>query len=526
MIAMIRKAAPSVARVAVAPFASLGRGAVAGGALTWLLHFLLVGLTLFGLWRLNGYLELDKVVRAPSSLLRELWLPIMFLLAYAIGWTALATWRTATSPGVSSDFPELDSCWAQLTASMHRHGIDLAHKPLVLLLGEPAGREADLLSSFAITPTFGPTPSQPSAMLRVFADDRAVYLMCHESSLLSVAAERLAQVRGCRKHTSQMAVLNNSLEQKMPVALRTRVTAGASADPAQDHAAAAAPRDQVTPEVATIGERLAALNAAASRIPDLFNELQAERCAAELDHLVRLIRSERGGAAPIDGIAALVPVDASDSDQAADEFSWALAQDLQVIGDAGGMRCPVASVVSDLQHAPGCGLLLHVLPSDRKKKHFGVALDSRRSENAEATAEAIDELLTDMAAVLSQRLMQVDESGGGGWDSLSDNASLFAFQSYLSGRGVRLARLISDALHAGPSAPWPHTGCYLVATGDALGASQAFGAGVLQTLSERPSSATWTPEALARDARHTRAAAMGYAGLAAACAAVAWLYSG
>ncbi|TWT36531.1 hypothetical protein KOR34_14370 [Posidoniimonas corsicana] len=529
MIALIRKAAPTVAKIAAAPFISFGRGAIAGGAITWLLHGLLVVAVLYGLQRLNAYLELEKVVRAPSSLLRETWLPILFLLAYALGWAALATWRAATRPEAASRFPELDRCWRQVVAAMHRHGVDLAEKPLVLMLGEPGGREAELLSSFAVAPTFGPAPAQPHAKLRVFADDQAIYLLCHESSLLSTAAERLSHVRGVKRRASQPFETIASTEQRMPAALRTPAMAAAGEPTGRDFAAVDDSQSPVgcsdDATTLTLAEQLDAQQASPCGTPALFDDEQAERCAAELDHLVRLIKNERGTVAAINGVVALTPVDAADSDATADAFGWALEQDLAVLGDAAGVRVPVLSIVNDLQHAPGCGHLLHVLPPDRKSKRLGIEVDPRAAAQDGAAEDTIGELLDRMTPVLCQRLMQVDDDPASD-DSLGDNAALFELQSYLSERRDRLAKLLHEGLRSNPTQPWPLHGCFLVATGDALGASQAFGSGVLQSLATRRATACWTTEALDQDARYTRVAGLGYAGLTAASVAVGWLLIG
>src|SRR5262245_19586689 len=45
--------------------------------LRWTLHFLLLAAIRVGLWYLNGWLQLDKVLRSPFPVLHAYWLPIL-----------------------------------------------------------------------------------------------------------------------------------------------------------------------------------------------------------------------------------------------------------------------------------------------------------------------------------------------------------------------------------------------------------------------------------------------------------------
>ncbi|TWT75597.1 hypothetical protein Pla123a_31070 [Posidoniimonas polymericola] len=519
MFAKIRKAAPALGKIAVAPFVGFARGAVAGGRTTWTLHFALLGSVLAGLWRLNNYLELDKVVRAPSQLLREFWLPLLFLLAYAIAWSAVAAYRAATRPGAESPFPEIDRCWQRALAAMRRHGLDLADRPTLLLIGEPAGREAELLSAFALTPTLGPVPSQADAELRILADDQAIYVLCHGPSLLSRAAERLAHQRMQNRHATAAFAHTTPAEDRIPAALRVEALAHAGTT---NRPAAAAEQLLVDDsEFLSLAEQTDLYPADAWPTEPLFSADEAAACAAQLDYVVSLLRRERDGLRALDGIAVLTPADAGASDAAAADARTAMEQDLDVIGEAAGVRCPVLAVVTDLQHAPGCGRLLHLLNADRKGRRLGVAIPAAAATDAATQVEQLRELTGPMASALCQRLMQVEADNNA--EVLRDNAALFELESCLAARGGRLATIVSGAVAGADGAPWPLEGCYLTATGDQLAGSQAFGAGVLQRLVEPATPASWTPEALERDAQQTRFAQLGYAGLAVACSVVGLL---
>src|SRR5207253_1066608 len=65
------------------------------GTLKWILHFLLVALILGGLWYVNKptVSGVSRNVHSPSEFIREFFLPILFILIYALGWFAWMVWK-------------------------------------------------------------------------------------------------------------------------------------------------------------------------------------------------------------------------------------------------------------------------------------------------------------------------------------------------------------------------------------------------------------------------------------------------
>lgn len=86
--------------------AAKGRGP---RVLKWVLHGLVLGLILFGLWLLNGWLHLERNIRAPYTLLRETWLPTLFLLFYILCWLGRALWKLLGPEQTAADHPDVDS---------------------------------------------------------------------------------------------------------------------------------------------------------------------------------------------------------------------------------------------------------------------------------------------------------------------------------------------------------------------------------------------------------------------------------
>ncbi len=486
MIALLKKIALGVIKSAFTP--------LAGGKVTGVAHALLVVVTLVGLWQLNLWLGIDQVVHAPSRLVREWWLPLLFLLGYGLIWISLWTWRAFSEPTAGSPFPDIDDAWRAVVSAMERWGADRRDKPLVLVLGQPSMREQDLLSALRVAPTFGPAPSASGGPLCVVADDRATYLLCSETSLLSLGTEKLIQ-RRTTQSSRKLTAAASAFEASMPAALRVE----ANGDDSTGTATLVAPAITQTPFDDSIADDLPST--------PLFTDEQASRCAGRLSHLLQLVARDREPGLPVDSAAVVFPCDALADTDATAQMADAMRQDLVVVEEA-GVRCGVIAIGADLQHVPGAGQLLHLLSADRKARVYGAKLPHDALTSESALRDAVDWLTGAVTPTLCQRLFQFDEDG---FESLPDNAALHAFQSEVGRRGEHLANLLTQGLDTGSGDAWPCVGTYLVATGDPVGGSQAFGAGLLDSLLDSPVRAAWTKEALQRDALVTRSVAIGYA---------------
>ncbi len=71
-------------------------------ATRWAVHALVVLAVVAALFWLNHVLDLDRVLRSPWPALHQVWLPLLFLLAYALcwlGWWLLEAARQAETRG-------------------------------------------------------------------------------------------------------------------------------------------------------------------------------------------------------------------------------------------------------------------------------------------------------------------------------------------------------------------------------------------------------------------------------------------
>lgn len=486
-----------VTRRIVVAFARAAFAPLGGGPLIGALHTLLVLASLVGLWWVNNWLGLDRVVHAPTRIVRELWLPILFLIGYSFVWMSWWTRRVYLEPRAASPFPEIDHCWNESMAVLRRSGVAPVDRPLTLILGQPACHESDLVAALGLSPTVGPAPAGADASLRVFADDESIYVLCHEPSLASTCTEKLLQRRRQRRIRRGTQADRVSSEESLPVALRAATDAGAVA-------VSAAP-------VATAPALAIEQEEPPSPGP-LFSQDESTLAAERFDHLLKLIAADRDPRLPIDAVAVVFPVDGVADAATARDVGSAVQQDLTAIEQA-GVQCPVTAIAVDLQHLPGAGQLLHSLSPERRRRRYGAALPIAAMSSEEQLRESIGWVNEFLTLALCGRLYQFEAEGG---VTVDDNVAIFNFQNATLQRTDAIIELLATGLETNTGGAWPLAGFFLVATGDSLGGSQAFGEGVLGAGASRTSYARWTPEALERDKKLRGFVSAGYLTLAAA----------
>src|SRR5262249_8256618 len=113
----------------------------------WTLHFLLLAAVLVLLGYLNYLFDLERILRAPLPILRPVWLPILLLLIYILGWLGWWLWRILGAEEGSSPFPDIDAAWHEALTALAQAGIDPRDAPLFLVLGQPLGSEEKLFAA-------------------------------------------------------------------------------------------------------------------------------------------------------------------------------------------------------------------------------------------------------------------------------------------------------------------------------------------------------------------------------------------
>jgi len=113
-------------------------------ALRWALHALALALVVGLLWFIQRRLDLDRHLRLPHPALRGLWLPLIFLVLYALGWVGRWLWNLLGPEQESSMFPDIERAWREAVRALDQAGIDLTASPLFLVLGRPSRGEESL----------------------------------------------------------------------------------------------------------------------------------------------------------------------------------------------------------------------------------------------------------------------------------------------------------------------------------------------------------------------------------------------
>ena len=144
---------------------------VAPVALAWFVHVVLVIAIAVGLYFAQPHLHITEVIQKGPLGFRPFWLPALFLLIYALTWSAAWLWQLLSPGQPITDFPDIDVAWDEIVAALQKAGIGIADTPIFLVFGEfPSGLEA-LFRSLpnGLTVAGGSTTGSP---IRAFRQSR------------------------------------------------------------------------------------------------------------------------------------------------------------------------------------------------------------------------------------------------------------------------------------------------------------------------------------------------------------------
>src|SRR5207248_7629746 len=137
------------------------------------LHFVLLAIILVVLYFLNGVF-FSRDVRA-ASLVRSIWLPLLFLLVYLALWTGWWIWKLLRAEPEASHFPDIDEAWDLAVRALAHAGMRPGDLPLFLILGRPSGPEEVLFDAAQMNLVVKQAPAGP-APLHVYATHDAIYV--------------------------------------------------------------------------------------------------------------------------------------------------------------------------------------------------------------------------------------------------------------------------------------------------------------------------------------------------------------
>lgn len=548
----------SLAQLFVWPVAKLRGNKGVRQVVRWSLHFLFLGASLGLLWYFNSAWELDKALRVPVATLRHAWLPLLFLLTYCTAWCTWWLWRLVMSEDRPSEFPDIDAAWHEAVDAMEKANVDLKQLPLFLVVGRPAETEAAFFSATQLPFTQPQIPRDPNAPLHVHVANEGIFVTCPGASLLGVQTTMLAADRLWKREEplvskgyapSRIAGQQSTDQANLPPihveakneqrdsedSLSQPMIASSSVSSSPSSTATATvtkkltnPATQISQGLSLVEESIALLAAEEQVVPDIAQDLaldvdyEPEQAAEELDiplikdlgeiqsiqarleHLCRLISTAREPYCPLNGVAVLIPYGAAENDRLSNQVAALAQRDLETVQQTLRVKCPLVTIVCDLQEAPGCREMIQMFPEEQRHRRLGVRFPLMCNDPSANVPQMIDNgvrwICRDLLPPLVYRLMRgANASGQTPHNPSPTNVRLYRLLDDIRQREHRLSRMMRQIFTAGNDKYWLPAGCYLVANGGDVAREQGFAAGVLPQLYQMQNLLAWTPEAIASD---------------------------
>ena len=484
---------------------------------------LLIGI-LIGLYFVNKHFEVPNLLRTRSELLQKIYLPLFFLLLYALSWLGYWLYQLLGEEAGAAEFPDIDDAWREARAKMEEKGIGLADAPLYVILGRPAAGD-DALFQSADQQIAVRAPAAADVPLRVYAHRDAIFVTCAGASGWGRFAALLA---GEEEATATMPTAAAAAADK------TIVFGSEAMGISQEHIdelrelLSKQQQRDLTPAERTRLQELAELTRGPAQ-PKRRAALSAEAQtlgAERMRFLCKLIRRDRRPWCPVNGLMVLVPWAATDSDDAAKEAAGLLQRDLAAARETLQLRYPTIALVCDLETARGFAeFRKSFTPETLKKGRIGQRLplvpDVAPADVPGLLERGVQWIGQTVLPAGIVKFLRLEAAAADPRKTVSaatgHNRNLYMLLNQVYQRGPRLARILGRGLPGGsgqdaadPMDALPlFAGCYLAGTGRTE-QDQAFVPAVVQRLVDGQNSVSWTGPALAEDARYRRWTVYGY----------------
>jgi hypothetical protein len=465
-------------------------------------------------------LNLGDLLQNVHVAYRQFFLPVLFLLVYALSWLGYWLWRLFGEEEAAADFPDVDAAWTEAVRKLDAAGIGLADAPLFLILGRPAAGLDALFQAGQVATTVR-APAAPEAPLRVYAQRDAIYVTCEGAS----AWGRMAALLSGDFDSAGPATPTAAADAGKTIQFGEQM--GLAPELVDEMRSLLAQREQrdLTPQenerLRELAEMTKGPPAGTKRRVQMGADDQA-RGTARLRFLCRLIRRDRAPWCPANGVLLLVPWAATESDESAKEAVTILQRELSAARDGSQLRCPVYAMLCDLETARGFAEFRRGLPAEMLKSRVGqrlpLAPDLAPTEVPALWERAVQWVGQSVLPVGIMKFLRLDgpaDPRKTPTASKLHNRNLYLLLREVYTRGPRLARVLARGLGAtaetagDPDALPLFGGCYLGGTGHQP-PEQAFVPGVFARLVDGQNTVQWTNQALAEDARYRRWVALGY----------------
>jgi hypothetical protein len=464
------------------------------------LHGLFIFLILALLWFVNEKLKIYQEIPNPQWA-SHFWLPIIFILLYALAVTGWWIYRLLMAEPEAADFPDIDEAWEEAIDALDAAGVPLTEVPVFLVLGRPETPEEHLFQAAQLNLIVKGAPVGARHPLHVYASREGVFITCAGCSLLGkqaslLALEGIGDDAGSSGDAPVMGLADD---------------AGATLKPGQAE-------QKIIKKIARmVGTQMNGLQKRLLRresnlpLPNLLaSNADVEMITARMGHLCRLIFRDRQPYCPINGVLVLAPLGATDTELDAQQTAELCHLDLSVVRRVLKVQCPIFAMVADMEQLPGFRDFIHRRSSSERARRIGQRFplnppDLHDDGLHEKLGEAVQWLGHNVVRDLVHRVFKTDPGS-----RLDVNHDLFLMLDEMRERKDHLARFIVQGLARDVDGPLLFGGCYLAATGAERDKDQAFVRGVLARLLENQNYVSWTEQALAEDARCHTATLAGY----------------
>jgi hypothetical protein len=498
-----------------------------GAGLRIVLHVAVVVLIVVVLfWLNNQVLKLAPDIPIRPRFLARVWLPILFLLLYALCWLSWWLWKLLVHDEESDEFRDVDQAWEEALAALRAARLSLTDLPLFLVLGRPEDEEKALFQAAQLSLEVKQAPARPEAPLHLYASRDAIYVTCAGSSLLGAYALSLAgkSLEASDERNAGPGHSPGAEDEDEVLKTLTPGAAGGTLDPkfgaVQDMVAVLQKAQREGRPLSKVDKReLRRIYRRDNPHRSLVrNSERMDRQTARLRHLCRLFVRDRHPYCAVNGILLLVPFAGTDSDDDASHAGQVCQRDLAVATTALEVHCPLFALVGDLETAPGFTEFVQRFSSRERLQRLGRSCPllpdfAGPREQAAANGQAgrmvrslVSWLCQSVAQMFVYRKFQLEKAGPEEPVNVvvRNNSRLFLLFDELQQRSQRLGLILANAIEAKGPGPLLFGGCYLGGTGTDAPQEQAFVKGVFDRLIEGQSCVYWTEQAKNEEARYRR----------------------
>jgi hypothetical protein len=492
--------------------------------LWWLLHLVIIVIVVLGLWYINWQYDIDKVLNSPVQWLHQFWLPLLFLLGYALCWLGWYLWKMLGPERERESYPDIDEAWAEAVYALKEAGIEIEKTPLFLVLGRPTGSLDDLFFASQLPLQVRSVPRRAAAPLHVYANKEAIYFTCEGASLLGRAAELLTTKEGVASSAVNMTLSPAALGDKLPAELLKGPVLGekSAAPPEPDATAMESKAETSVAEMLLPEPSAQSTSFVAYRQPLrlLQNIDEAERLTARLKYLCRRIARQRQPYCSVNGLLILTPLAATDNDADAHQTGLIIQRDLRAARESLRVRCPIETALCDLEKLPGFQDLMAQFTEERQRQQmlgrtFPLAPEVEPEQFPKMISGGLEWLCQMMLPSVVYQFLQTEKPDDPETEAtLRRNARLVYMLGQLRDRQPRWSHILTQGMPMQEKQPPLLGGAFLSATGPDAAREQAFVHDVFRLLIENQNYVTWTPEALDENRAYLRWVSLCYLGIA------------